>query len=44
MVVSGKKKVKGKKKVTLALLEETDLRPTEIEKMHFLGKLPLVAC
>lgn len=39
-----KKKVKGEKKVTLALLEETDLRPTEIEKMHFLGKLPLVAC
>lgn len=32
-----------KKKVTLVLLEETDLRPTEIEKMRFLGELPLVA-
>lgn len=34
---------KKKKKVTLVLLEETDLRPTEIEKMRFLGELPLVA-
>lgn len=44
MAVSGKKCSENeKKKVTLVLLEETDLRPTEIEKMRFLGELPLVA-
>lgn len=45
MAVSGKKcsENEKKKKVTLVLLEETDLRPTEIEKMRFLGELPLVA-